>query len=675
LEWIASNTTIKQRIWFGFSLLLVILITVSLSTLLQFATLSSGINKLTDKIQPAVMSSQSLSFHLESASHALGFYMLTREPQYKDKYSASMLKAKQTMLSLQGFEYISANATYRSEAQKIAGYIEKLSGYEHHIIELVSNDDLNSPAMQIAGEKLNPMAQQMQGMISQMILSEWGEGNSDEERSEFRQKLYDIRYYNAQLLGELRTFLAFRSDNNIDNMKSLNEVLDQKVEALAAAEDLLTFEQADILPAYQEMRTEYKQVLNQTIAIHSSDKYRNDIYLTKTEIGPIIADIQQELLKLVGFLRNDIAAESTALQDGAGNAGSKVVSGVVIGVLIGIVIAFFMARMITVPINEVVYAFEDLAEGDGDLTHRLNSQGRSEISRLSRGFNRFADKVHNLVSEVAAGVQHLSQVVADVSAIVDQTQHGSQQQRAQTENAASAIEQMSTTVQVVADNARQAAESAQQADDNARSGQVVVSETVSSINTLANEIETGVDVIGELVKGVEAIGSVLNVITSISEQTNLLALNAAIEAARAGEQGRGFAVVADEVRTLASRTQQSASEIQTMINNLQTRAHAAVDAITSGQKTAQISVQNASDAGEALTAITDSVATINTMNMQIATSSEQQSGAARDINQNVTQISRVAEQNAAASDKLADSSHNLAALADELNGLVSQFKY
>ena len=675
LDWLVKNTTIKKRIWFGFGLILVLLAGVSLSTLGQFTTLSSGINKLTEKIQPAVLSSQKLAFQLESSNNALGFYILTKEEQYRDRYVSLLEQAKTTLNDLKGYEYIAANDKYLNNVESIDANITTLKNFKDQVAELVNNDALNSPAMALAGEKLNPMAQQMQGMLSQMILSEWEEDNTDESRSELRQTIYDLRYYNAQLVGELRTYLAFRSDINIENMNSMIEVMDSKVAALSAAEDILSFEQAEAAPEYQKVLADYKKALEEAVAVHKSDEYRKDIYLAKTSIGPVIASIQNELNALVKQLTEDISLESSDLQGESDRAGGLVLMGMSLGIMVGLIIAFFMSRMITVPINDVVHAFDDLAEGEGDLTRRLNSEGKSEMARLSGGFNRFADKVHNLVQQVGGEVQNLTTVVENVSNIVEQTQQGSIQQREQTGQVATAITEMTATVQEVAANANSAADSAQQADQNARTGQSVVSDTIQSIQALASEIETGANVIHELEKDAEAIGSVLDVIRGIAEQTNLLALNAAIEAARAGEQGRGFAVVADEVRTLASRTQESTSEIQEMINSLQSQARAAVEAITQGQDKTRTSVDNASNAGEALNAITESVTTITNMNFQIASASEEQSVVAEEINKNVVNISEVADKNASASEQLATSSNDLARLTEDLRGLVSQFKY
>lgn len=618
---LTKNTTIKQRIWFGFGLLLVLFSIVSMSTLWQFNALSYGINKVTEKIQPAVLSAQNLAFELESANHALGFYMLTKEEQYREKYTRSMNSANSALQVLQAYEYISNNDKYRSQVQTIARFINQLTGYQQRVEELVNNDLLNLPAMAIADERLNPMAQQMQSMISQMILSEWEEDNSDQSRNEFRSILYDTRYYNAQLLGELRTFLAFRSDNNITNMGALNEVLDSKGLALADSDDMLTFEQEEILPEYQKVRKAYKKALSDTTAIHRSDRHRKDIYLSKTEIGPVILNSQKELAKMVDQLRDDTTSESETLQHDADLAGSRVILGMSAGFLIGVLVAYFIVRMITIPI--------------------------------------------------ANGVQSLSSVVRDLTSIVEQTQHGSQQQQTQTGQVATAISEMTETVQKVSSNANRAAESAQRADDNVKSGQTVMTATISSIDELAAQIETGANVIYELQRGTEAIGSVLDVIKGIAEKTNLLALNAAIEAARAGDQGRGFAVVANEVRTLASRTQESTTDIQNMINKLQAQAHAATEAITQGKDTAKTSVTNAFNAGDALNAITSSVSTITRMNIEIASASDQQRVVVEHINSNVIDISHIADQNASAADKLSTSSGDLSQLADEFRGMVS----
>jgi len=670
-----GNTSIRNRIWFGFGLILAILIFVSASTLSRFVHLSSGISDVTEQIQPVVLTAQNLETELEAVNKALGFYLLTKEEIYKANYFLHLGAAGNMINELAAYDYVASNDEHSAAVSRVQEKLSALAEYKEKMVALVNDDMKNIPAQRIAGEKLNPGAQQLQSMISQMIGSDYEEDNADGVRNEFRQALYDLRYYNVQIASELRTYLAFRDDANIQNLKAIRDVVESKLKVIQNSESLHSFEQSEIVPNFAKVYDKYVGNLDKAIKIHSTDKYRTDIYLVKNEIGPLLTQIESDLGAFVDQLKEVIHETSAELQDEAQGASAKVITGMVIGILAGIIIAFFMARMITHPINDAVHAMEDLAEGEGDLTRRLDDKGKSEIALMAKGFNSFAGKVQDLVSQVATGVENLSNVVSDVSNIVDQTQVGSQQTRQQTEQVATAITEMTATVQEVASNANLAADSAQQADDNAQSGQQVVSETVSSINSLAAEIETGANVINKLSQDAQSIGSVLDVIKGIAEQTNLLALNAAIEAARAGEQGRGFAVVADEVRTLASRTQESTTEIESMIDSLQVQASAAVQAITQGQEKAKDSVKNASNAGTALNEITNSVATITSMNIQIATASEEQSAVAEEINQNVVNISHVADENAQASNQLSSSSDDLAQLASELQQLVSQFKY
>jgi len=672
---IFSNTSIRNRIWFGFGLILSILLFVSLSTLGQFVRLNDGIGEVTNDIQPVVLSAQNLESRLEAASNMLGFYLLTRETNYQKLYFTQLDTAIEQVGQLAKLKFVVENKEYSGIVTQIEKDIQKLSGYRSKMVTLVGSVSENVPAQRLASEKLNPSTQQIQALVSQMIDSDYEEDNSDGSRNTFRKTLYDLRYYNSQIASELRTYLAFRNDINIENMKTFNGVISKKLNYMKKNQDMYSFEQSESMPKLIKINTNYFKQLDEAIAIHSTDKYRTDIYLVKTEIAPLVVSIESEIGSLVSQLKTLITQTSKELQDEASQASGKVMTGMSIGLLVGVIIAFLISRMITLPINQAVHAMRDLAEGEGDLTQRLDDKGNSELAQMSSGFNKFAVKVQSLVSELANCVENLSAVVRDVSGIVDQTQSGSQQLRQQTEQVAAAVTEMTATIQEVASNANLAADSAQQADENAHLGKNVVGETVASINALASEIETGVNVINKLSQDTESIGTVLDVIKGIAEQTNLLALNAAIEAARAGEQGRGFAVVADEVRTLASRTQQSTTEIESMIDALQVQAHAAVDAIELGQKKAQASVKNASNAGNALNEITNSVATISSMNIQIATASEEQSAVSEEINQNVVIISRVADENAGASDQLAISSNELERLAGELQKLVSQFKY
>ncbi len=350
---------------------------------------------------------------------------------------------------------------------------------------------------------------------------------------------------------------------------------------------------------------------------------------------------------------------------------------IVIGIgalIIGLMIAGFVARIIGGPLSQAVEAMNEIAEGGGDLTRRLDATGDNEISRLSRAFNSFAEKVRAMVSQVNGSTTQLASAAEEMSVIMTETNRDTQQQQSETSQVVAAMNEMTATVQEVARNATEAASAASNADTASAEGKRVVISTMSAIENLSSEINTAASVIGQLDKDSENIGTVLDVIKSIAEQTNLLALNAAIEAARAGEHGRGFAVVADEVRTLASRTQQSTQEIQEMIEKLQIGARSAVKVMDDSRGKAEDSVKQAATAVSSLETITDSVSLINDMNTQIATAAEQQSVVAEEINKNILNISDIVDRTADGASQTSLASEELASLAVQLQQLVNQFK-
>jgi methyl-accepting chemotaxis protein len=328
-------------------------------------------------------------------------------------------------------------------------------------------------------------------------------------------------------------------------------------------------------------------------------------------------------------------------------------------------------RSINVSVQRLGEATQRMA--GGDLTTRVTLDTRDEMGQVGRQFNDMAEQFEALIQQMVSATTQLASASEEVATVSRDSSRNVDRQRQETDQVATAMNEMTATVQEVASNAAGAAGAANNTDNEARGGLQVVNTAAEAIASLAREVDNAAEVIRRVSADSEAIGAVLDVIKGIAEQTNLLALNAAIEAARAGEQGRGFAVVADEVRTLASRTQESTREIEGMIERLQSGAREAVQVMASSRERAQSGVEQAKEAAQALEAITRAVTTINEMNTQIASAAEQQSATTEQMNRSIISIREIAEQTASGSVQTTTASDELARLASELQSRARNF--
>ncbi|WP_434666253.1 methyl-accepting chemotaxis protein [Aeromonas sp. NJAU223] len=342
--------------------------------------------------------------------------------------------------------------------------------------------------------------------------------------------------------------------------------------------------------------------------------------------------------------------------------------------LLALLCIWWMAQRIVAPIRTVVARLKDIASGEGDLTQRINLQRDDEIGELAKWFNNFLDKLQSTISQVIDTVAGTRASAVQAAQGADRTSAGMQAQYQEVDLVATAFEELSATALQVAGDANSAVQAANQADRAAQEGKAVVADTQAAMSRLMVVISDAKPVVERLAANSDNINDILAVIQGIAEQTNLLALNAAIEAARAGEQGRGFAVVADEVRNLAGRTQNAIVEIQNLISQLQSGTEAVVKAIMTGHSQADVTLTKVELSVSVLEQIIQAVSTIHQMNEQIATAAQEQSGVADEINRNVSNIREVSHSIRAEAATSADNGRELSQLADKQQHLVGQFK-
>jgi methyl-accepting chemotaxis protein len=385
----------------------------------------------------------------------------------------------------------------------------------------------------------------------------------------------------------------------------------------------------------------------------------------------------QETMEALGDSLLKSTAEISDLQssrrDSEANQSRKAIGSVAgLALVLSLLAAWLITQQIIVPLRQTLNAAERIA--NGDLSKDLVVERRDEMGDLQQRMQTMTLSLRHLIGGISDGVAQIASAAEQLSAVTGQTSQGVNNQKEETDQVATAMNQMTSTVLEVARNAEQASLAATQADQQAREGEQVVIEAIVQIERLATEVNNSTQAMGQLKTESDKIGGVLEVIKSVSQQTNLLALNAAIEAARAGEAGRGFAVVADEVRSLAQRTQQSTEEIEDLIAALQSGTQQVASTLDSSRNLTDNSVALSRRAGSALEKITSTVSSIQAMNQQIATAGEEQSVVAEQINRSILNVRNISDQTAAASEQTAASSVELARLGEQLQALVGKFR-
>ena len=456
---------------------------------------------------------------------------------------------------------------------------------------------------------------------------------------------YEVRGYTATTNAETEQKAVGQVDVAIASLKQLNvHFADSQQDALRQLETALGNYRSALM-AYKNANSEAVQARKEM-----------------TDQGATIVTLSEQLYQIQLDRRDIESAQARTFQ----------LISTLLALLVGVIAAVIITRQITRPLQETLAVVERIASGD--LTQNVTVTRRDELGVLQQGIARMGVTLRDLISGIRDGVTQIASAAEELSAVTEQTSAGVNSQKIEPDQVATAMHEMTATVQEVARNAEEASQAAAAADGEAREGDKVVNEAIAQIERLASEVVRSTEAMSVLQQESDKIGSVMDVIKAVAEQTNLLALNAAIEAARAGEAGRGFAVVADEVRGLAQRTQKSTEEIEGLVAGLQNGTQQVSAVMSNSRALTDSSVALTRKAGASLENITRTVSNIQSMNQQIAAAAEQQSAVAEEISRSIINVRDVSEQTAAASDETAASSVELARLGGQLQQMVSHFR-
>ena len=482
----------------------------------------------------------------------------------------------------------------------------------------------------------------------------------------------------TQLTLRLRV-LSYRllTNREPDVQQKTLEAFELRNQQIRTAQDIYeklitSTEERNAYNEYVRLLGQYRQIEDRMKSLSRANQVNELRSLLNTELLDNSEQVNAVLTRLLDINNDDANATNQRAKDQYDMAFDLVVGLLVVATALTLLFAWLLTRSITLPIAQALEAAEEVAEGN--LTRPITVDGNDEAGRLLAAMAKMQHKLRDTLQRIAGSATQLASAAEELNAVTDESARGLTQQNNEIEQAATAVNEMTSAVEEVARNAVSTSEASRNATTSAGDGRVLVQETVSAIERMSTDVQATASLIGDLANESRDIGKVLDVIRGLADQTNLLALNAAIEAARAGEAGRGFAVVADEVRALAHRTQQSTSEIERMIGSIQTGTEHAVDSMRNSTERAESTLNIARGAGLSLDTINTAIVEINERNLVIASAAEEQAQVAREVDRNLVNIRDLSVQSATGASQTSAASGELSRLAVDLNGMVGRFR-
>ncbi len=628
------------------------------------------IKTVTLKSNPIILDLQYIREGLSELSAQSGLYLLTREQHYKNNYQLTLTHL---------FEHIATLSTHREtypdmvrSLEQIEIQLEQLDKDFVHVMSVGIDDNINKPALKLAGDQLGPLFNQILQITSIMIASEDEADEITEHRKDILKTIYEIRSKWLNLSRNITVFLTYRHKSFQSNYLLQLAELKKDIVRLNQWEDELTFEQVNGLEELEIIFSSYTKTLEQLVPLHSGKHWRKDSDLIRNELAPKSEAILGLIEQVINTEQHHAKEQITQLFSDIEAFSQRSLMMAFLSVFMTILIIISLNVMVINRLSSTQVAMHTISSGGG-LGHNLSEKGDDELSELARDFNSFVNKIKRIVDLVIMSSSNLAEEASKMRSITKSALDISNEQAQQASETLAVNTQISQQMEVIVQNAGLAAQSVEEAKLVAETGREVVQQAIESVQLIAKDVKTSSTVVQDLANDANSITTVINVIQSISEQTNLLALNAAIEAARAGEAGRGFAVVADEVRSLSHKIQEETVVIKEKVEQLQKASHRVVANMNTMQSGTEKTVELSSQAGDAFDNIVNDISKVTSMNQQNADATEQQQKDTEKVSMALTSLSLMSQTMAQSSQKAYGSGNEFKIMAEQLKDIVEQF--